>query len=506
MLTEPRLEHKPQVNGVERRRTMLCPVAYNETVMPTLQLARSSRTARKLANFLMTSLVVSIVVMAFAPWQQSIWGTGNVIAFAPDKRQQIIEAPITGRIVRWGENIFENARVEKGELIAEISDLDEGYTMRLGMQLQNAKLAAEAAGNTLQANMRARDALYQAMISLETQIERFEEIKRQTEDAQTAFVRMATDRVRAEQRGLAEAKAALPQLEAEYGRMKRLAQIENVSVQEFQITERKYREAEERVGRAEAFVDAAKSDLEGKQSERDAAISRAQLDIDLAKARVDSFRGEISRAEGAVESARQSFKNAEQSILNLETIIARQQNQTLVAPFDGFIVKITPNMNTAVLKQGDHICTIVPDTEDRAVQIWLSGNDAPLVKPPGVDEEGNRIPGSHVRLQFEGWPALQFAGWPAVAIGTFGGEVVSVDSIDDGIGRFRVLIRPDDDDISWPEGRFLRQGVRANGWVLLNQVPLWFEVWRRLNAFPPVVDMEGGDSYKSGAKPPKLPK
>lgn len=495
MLTEPRLEHKPQVNGVERRRTMLCPMAYNETVMPTLQLARSSRTARKLANFLMTTLIVSIVVMAFAPWQQSIWGTGNVIAFAPDQRQQIIEAPITGRIIRWGENIFENARVQKGELIAEICDLDEGYTMRLDMQLQNAKLAAEAAGGTLEANMRARDALYQAMISLETQIERFEEIKRQTEDAQTAFVRMATDRVRAEQRGLAEAQAALPQLEAEYARMKRLAQIENVSLQEFQITERKYREAEQRVGRAEAFVDAAQSDLEGKKSERDAAISRAQLDIDLAKARVDSFRGEISRAEGAVESARQSFKNAEQSILNIETLIARQQNQLLVAPFDGFIVQITPNMGTAVLKQGDHICTIVPDTPDRAVQVWLSGNDAPLVEP-----------GRHVRLQFEGWPALQFAGWPAVAVGTFGGEVVSVDAVDDGRGKFRVLIRPDDDDIPWPEGRFLRQGVRANGWVLLNQVPLWFEVWRRLNAFPPVVDMEGGDTYQAGAKPPKLPK
>ena len=146
---------------------------------------------------------------------------------------------------------------------------------------------------------------------------------------------------------------------------------------------------------------------------------------------------------------------------------------------------ISSNTGTQLVKKGDEICTIVPDTEDRAVQIWLDGNDAPLVEP-----------GDHVRLQFEGWPAVQFAGWPSVAIGTFGGTVISVDMVDNGKGKFRCQVLRDKVDVSdptsqpWPEGRFLRQGVRANGWVLLKSVPLWFEVWRKLNGFPPTVDID----------------
>ena len=114
------------------------------------------------------------------------------------------------------------------------------------------------------------------------------------------------------------------------------------------------------------------------------------------------------------------------------------------------------------------------------MQIWLDGNDAPLVEA-----------GRHVRLQFEGWPAVQFAGWPLVAVGTFGGTIVSVDMVDNGKGKFRCQILPDTTGSEhWPEERYLRQGVRANGWVLLEQVPLWFEVWRKLNGFPPTVDMD----------------
>ncbi len=182
-------------------------------------------------------------------------------------------------------------------------------------------------------------------------------------------------------------------------------------------------------------------------------------------------------------------------MLEMETKVSRQANQIVEAPFDGYIVQITPNLRTAILKEGDPICTIVPYTTDRSVQIWLDGNDAPLVEP-----------GRHVRLQFEGWPAVQFAGWPSVAVGTFGGDVVSVDATDNGKGKFRILIRPDPTEPDWPTGRFLRQGVRTNSWVLLNRVPLWYEVWRNLNGFPPVISMGEPGQKSNKRKSPKLPK
>jgi len=90
-----------------------------------------------------------------------------------------------------------------------------------------------------------------------------------------------------------------------------------------------------------------------------------------------------------------------------------------------------------------------------------------------------------VRLQFEGWPAIQFVGWPSVAVGTFGGRLILLDATDDGTGKFRILVAPDPKDEAWPPRQYLRQGVRTNAWVLLRQVPLWFELWRQFNGFPP---------------------
>jgi hypothetical protein len=92
-----------------------------------------------------------------------------------------------------------------------------------------------------------------------------------------------------------------------------------------------------------------------------------------------------------------------------------------------------------------------------------------------------------VRLVFEGFPGVQFAGWPSVAVGTFGGTVDLVDATDNGQGAFRVLVLPDESEDPWPGDPYLRQGVKVNGWVLLNQVPLWYEIWRKLNGFPPTI-------------------
>jgi hypothetical protein len=148
-----------------------------------------------------------------------------------------------------------------------------------------------------------------------------------------------------------------------------------------------------------------------------------------------------------------------------------------------------------MVKEGDPLFTIVPDISEQAVELYVSGNDTPLVD---VDDD--------VRLQFEGWPAIQFAGWPSVAVGTFGGRVAAIDATDNGTGKFRVLVKPGSED-DWPADRYLRQGVRTNGWVMLNRVSLGYEIWRQLNGFPPVVSKsEPGNKAKDETKKVKLPK
>ena len=482
-------------NSKKNRWSLLSPVAYSESSMPALRLARSSRQVRKIAKVLFGILVLTITVMVFAPWQQSVRGTGNVLAYSPDQRQQVIQATINGRISRWGDQIFENARVKKGQVIAEISDLDESYAARLDLQLMNTQQALTAAKQHLEANQRALEAAKTIVESYEAQVQAFETVKRETINAQNAYIEQANKKVQAEQQKLAEYQAALPQLQAEYDRMKTLQAENNISLQKLQEVNRKLKEAASKAKGAEFYYGAAKDELSGKQSERTAKVEKAQAEIDKTKAMLRKANGDVSKAESDIAKSQQELNKVEKELLDMQVKVSRQESQVIKAPFDGYIVQITPNLGTAILKQGDPICTIVPFTEDRSVQIWLDGNDAPLVEPV-----------RHVRLQFEGWPAVQFSGWPSVAVGTFGGEVVSVDAIDNGLGKFRILVRPDPQDKPWPQDRFLRQGVRANAWVLLKQVPLWYEVWRRLNGFPPVVSVNEPGQKNTTSKPPKLPK
>ncbi|MCA9187351.1 MAG: toxin secretion protein [Pirellulaceae bacterium] len=479
--------HDPAAKG-----RMLLPVAYSETVVPALHLARSSRLARRIGKLLFVFLIVALVTVIVSPWQQSVRGTGDVTAYAPLERQQPIESPIKGRITRLGEGIFENAHVVKGQMIAEISDIDTEYLGRLEAQLTASQQQVEAARGQQTASANNLKAAETVIGAIEDQLAAYRNVKDQVVAAADAEVESAKHKVDAEEQQLAEQEAAFAQVKADYERQRTLYEEEIASQLKFQEAERKYKEAEAKVAKAQAYVRAAEKDYEAKRSDRQAKEQKAQVDIDYATAAVRKASGDVAKAESDLAKANAELNKAQMYLLETETKVARQRSQIIVAPFDGFITRITPNQSTQMLKEGDPICTIVPDTSDRAVQIWLDGNDAPLVSP-----------GRHVRLQFEGWPAVQFAGWPSVAVGTFGGTVVSVDATDDGKGKFRALVLPDETSPDWPSQRYLRQGVRANGWVLLDQVPLWYEVWRQMNGFPPVV---APDEPKDKTKPPKLPK
>lgn len=481
------------VRRPKRLPAMLAPAAYDELKTPSLRLARSSRWVRRFAFLLTGLMILTVLVVLVCPWQQSITGSGDVVAYAPSERAQTIEAPIKGRIVRWGEGIVDNAQVRKGQVIAEIQDLDPALASRIREQMFAGERQVAASRDQLSAAERNLSAIELTIASFESQLRAYRNAREQTIASADAMIESARQKVTAEQRALEQEKAALVQVEADFHRQETLYREEIASQVKFQDAERKYKEAVAKVAKAEAYVESARNDLTSKERDREAKAEKAQVDVDYAAAALQKAQADVAKAESEVSKAQSELTKAEKDLLEAQIKVARQETQVVTAPLDGAILQLTPNLGSGLVKEGDPLCTIVPQTENRAVQMWVAGNDAPLIQP-----------GRHVRLQFEGWPAVQFAGWPSVAVGTFGGEVISVDATDDGKGRFRILVAPAP-NADWPDGRYLRQGVRANGWVLLEQVPLWFEVWRRLNAFPPVVtgDEKGG---KSSTKPPKLPK
>jgi multidrug efflux pump subunit AcrA (membrane-fusion protein) len=165
--------------------------------------------------------------------------------------------------------------------------------------------------------------------------------------------------------------------------------------------------------------------------------------------------------------------NIQSEISRIDVRLARQANQIITAPQSGMILRRNHGEGAVTVKMGDILAELVPDTQSRAVELLIAGNDIPLIHI-----------GQEVRLQFEGWPAVQFSGWPSIAVGTFGGIVKVVDSADNGNGQFRILVVPETNH-PWPDTRYLRQGVKAHGWVILSTVTLGYELWRQFNGFPP---------------------
>lgn len=172
------------------------------------------------------------------------------------------------------------------------------------------------------------------------------------------------------------------------------------------------------------------------------------------------------------------------NLAGAEVKLSRQQNQLITASRDGTILRILHGSGSVFVKEGELLATFVPSNASSAVELYINGNDLPLV-----------YPGRHVRLQFEGWPAVQFGGWPSVSIGTFGGIVNSVDNSASSNGKFRVIIVPGEND-KWPSSKYLRQGARVYGWILLNEVRLGYEVWRQFNGFPAALDNPPDDLVK----------
>jgi multidrug resistance efflux pump len=483
--------------------TLAAHYSLNDTAMPHLDwgawtLVETSAGIRRLARWLLLALVGTVFVVAVAPWQQSVSGTGTVVAYSPQERQQTIDAPIEGRIVSWGHGVTENSLIQKGDLICEIQDLDAGLLGRLQDQLRSMERNVTAASDQYQANLRNLEAAKTIVTAYEAQVSAYRTVKEETIASAEALVEMSEEKVKSEEKRLEECQTELPQVEAQFQRQKTLLDEKIASVQKFQEAEYKYKSVRAKIEKTEFDVEASRFELESKRRDLKSKAQKSQADVEYANAMLRKANADVAKAEADVAKADSEVNKARKEFLEMQTKVAQRHSQRVTAPMSGFIVKLYPNQSSQWISAGEPLCVIVPDTTDRAVQIWVDGNDASLIEP-----------GRHVRLQFEGWPAVQFAGWPSVAVGTFGGQIVSIDATDDGQGRFRTMIRPDSVDQPWPSPKFLRQGVRANGWVLLNKVPLWYEMWRRLNGFPvfgtdfnpePSTENSAADSEKSAGK------
>jgi multidrug resistance efflux pump len=184
----------------------------------------------------------------------------------------------------------------------------------------------------------------------------------------------------------------------------------------------------------------------------------------IAKAESDKFSTLSSKydAEASVNKLRIEASNYER----------RSQFYYITAPQDCYITNvISPGVGETV-KEGDGIVSIMPADYQLAVELYIKPMDLPLIHF-----------GQEVRFIFDGWPAFIFSGWPGQSFGTYRGSVFAIDNTISDNGQYRILVAPDETEKEWPVE--LRPGSGAQGIALLTNVPLWYEIWRRLNGFPP---------------------
>lgn len=314
---------------------------------------KKPRIFRAVLVLLLLGIAIALAFLIFVPWVQTTGGRGVVTTLNPNERQQEINAIVGGRIVKW--YVGDGARVEKGDPIARISDIDPQLIQRLEAERRQVEIQLQAARNaqsTAEIDLRRMAELYQAGLT-------------------------------------------------------------------------------------------------------------ARRDYELAQIKVEEMRGNVAAAQANLERT--------------ETGLARQSEQTVVAPRDGFIQSINAGDEATIVSPGQILATFVPEAHTRVVEVFIDGRDVALVQP-----------GDPARIEFEGWPAIQFSGWPSVAIGTFPGVVATVDQVAQPDGRFRVLIAEDSGaDQEWPEDRYARFGTMVRAWILLETVPVGYELWRQLNNFPP---------------------
>ena len=199
----------------------------------------------------------------------------------------------------------------------------------------------------------------------------------------------------------------------------------------------------------------------------------ARVEINRVKA---EYTDKISKAESDKFTAQSNRFDSEAQVTKLENEFANYEIRSdmyfIRAPQSGFINKAIQAGIGETFKEGDRLVGIMPADYLVAVETYVEPIDLPLIQL-----------GEKVRIQFDGWPAIVFSGWPNLSYGTFGGEVVAVETFISENGKYRVLLAPDPHDPDWPED--IRVGSGANTIALLDDVPIWFEIWRQLNGFPP---------------------
>jgi adhesin transport system membrane fusion protein len=432
----------------------------------SIRLVSTPRTGRIVTWWLLGILLI-LIIFLFVPWQQNVDGSGQLTALSPEERPQTIQSPIAGRIDRW--YVQEGQYVKKGDTIVVLTEIKEKFLdpdliPRLQQQVGAKQDVINSTIQKAQSLSNQISALNSGLVLKLKQAEnKVIQAKLKVKSDSIDFVAEKTNYI------IADTQLTL-------GR--NLYNKGFISLIDYQRRQEKYQQ-----------VTAKLISQENKLLDAKNGLLNAQIELNSIRA---DYMEKTSKAESERNSAFAYAAEAEGDLAKLEneysSMLVRNTFYTIRAPQDGYIVQAVRVGLGENIKEGESIITIMPSNPKMAVEVYVRAMDIPLLRS-----------GDKVRVQFDGWPAIVFSGWPDVSVGTFGGIINNIDAVESSNGKFRILVVPDPADSPWPAQ--IRMGSSVYAWAMLDNVPVWFEIWRQLNGFPPNLNKEGAKN--SGSTPQK---
>lgn len=405
----------------------------------------------KVFRNIMIGVFLFALVMIFLPWTQNFRAKGNITALNPGQRPQTINSVIAGKIEKWF--VQEGQLVEKGDTILFISEIKEKFfDPNLLSRTEQQLKAKEMSANSYMEKVKALDNQIDALIT--TSRLKLQQARNKLEQAKLKVQSDSMDW----QAAITDYNIA----KVQFGRMESLYADGLKSLTDLETRKLKLQQTNAKKISAENKLLASRNEL-----------LNAQVEIVSIRAQ---YNDDIAKAESSKYSAFSSLYTAEAEVTKLQNEYTNFQLRNgmyyILAPQSGYVTKAIRTGIGEIIKEGDQIVSIMPSKYDLAVEMYVKPIDLPLVNK-----------GEKVRIQFDGWPAIVFSGWPNTSYGTYGGTVFAIDNFISDNGLYRVLVVPDPDDHPWPKG--IRVGAGANNMVLLKDVPIWYELWRQINGFPP---------------------
>ena len=399
--------------------------------------------------FLFTFL--AFVFIMFLPWTQNIKTQGNVNTLFQEQRPQKLNSPIPGRIIKW--YVKNGDVVKKGDTILQISEIKDDYLD---------PLLVERTQEQVQAKKGVRD-YYNAKISTtENQIAAITAAKDLKLNQIKIKIAQLQNKLKAEQAELTAVNNELKIAQDQLNRQNKMYEEGLVSLTQLQQRNVSYQNALAKKTSAENKLAQTQQEIAAQNIEQNAVIQE--------------YKEKLSKTEGDRFQSMGQVAGSTGDIAKLENQVAtykvRKGLYYILATQDGQITQLTKAGIGEIVKDAETIGIIVPKNIDYIAEIYVKPVDLPLIRE-----------NQKVMLTFDGFPAIVFSGWPNSSYGTFSGKIIAIENSISENGLFKAIVAEDKTQKRWPPN--MKIGTGASGIAILNDVPIWYEIWRNINGFPP---------------------